>query len=117
MRILLLLSWFPNSGGLPVKTFWLALLTCVVWVSACPAQQIIEWPGGARLILANWQDPASLPPRFRNHCAYDTLSSRYYCSDHCGPEYQFYYCKKESFGCCRINYGYCDWKGLLRCAP
>ena len=46
----------------------------------------------------------ALPPRFRNHCAIDTFSGRPYCSDHCGFEYQFYYCSHQSFGCCRIGY-------------
>ena len=100
-----------------MKTFWLALLTCVAWASTCPARQAIEWPGGAQLIQVDWQDPSSLPQRFHNHCAYDSFRGRLYCSDHCGREYQFYYCTRESFGCCRIGYGYCDWRGLLRCAP
>jgi len=59
-----------------MKTFGLALLICVAWTSACSALQTVASPAGARLILADWQDPASLPPRFRNHCAYDRLSSR-----------------------------------------
>jgi len=99
-----------------MKAFALALLICVASGSASPAQTI-ERPAGARLILADWQEPSSLPPRFRNHCAHDKWRDRMYCSDHCGREYQFYYCGPQSFGCCRINYGYCDWKGLLRCAP
>jgi len=100
-----------------MRTFALAFLICVAWASACPAQQTVAWPAGARLILADWQDPSSLPRRFRNHCGYDGFRGRLYCSDHCGREYQFYYCTPGSFGCCRIGYGYCDWKGLLRCAP
>jgi hypothetical protein len=66
---------------------------------------------------ADWQVPRALPPRFRNHCAYDRFSGRPYCSDHCGFEYQFYYCSHRSFGCCRLGFGYCDWNGLLRCHP
>jgi hypothetical protein len=27
------------------------------------------------------------------------------CSDHCGSDYQFYYCSEASFGCCRIGGG------------
>jgi hypothetical protein len=100
-----------------MKTFMLALLTCTAWASACSAAQPIAPPNDAPLIQVDWQDPSSLPRQFRNHCAYDRASNRYYCSDHCGAEYQFYYCKPKSFGCCRINFGYCDWKGLLRCAP
>jgi hypothetical protein len=100
-----------------MKAFALAFLTFVAWASVCPAAQAIELPADAPLIQADWQDPSSLPRRFRNHCANDTFRGRLYCSDHCGREYQFYYCKQKSFGCCRIGYGYCDWNGLLRCAP
>jgi hypothetical protein len=35
----------------------------------------------------DWQGPQSLPPRFRNHCSYDSFSGRPYCSDHCGIDY------------------------------
>jgi hypothetical protein len=69
------------------------------------------------VVRADWQGPLALPPRFRNHCAIDNASGRPYCSDHCGFEYQFYYCNQQSFGCCRIGFGYCDWRGLLRCHP
>ena len=34
-----------------------------------------------------------------------------------GLIYQFYFCSRQSFGCCRVGFGYCDWTGLLRCAP
>ena len=74
-------------------------------------------PADTPLIRADWQEPQSLPLRFRNHCASETLSRRPYCSDHCGFEYQFYYCSRGSFGCCRVGFGYCDWNGLLRCHP
>ena len=69
------------------------------------------------LVAVDWQPPWSLPPRFRNHCRYDPLRGRSYCANHCGPDYQFYFCSQESFGCCHAGYGYCDWKGHLRCAP
>jgi hypothetical protein len=100
-----------------MKTFALALLTCVSCTVACSADQIDDPAVGAALIRADWQEPQSLPPRFRNHCAYDRLSGRRYCSNHCGFEYQFYFCSRQSFGCCRIGFGYCDWDGLLRCHP
>jgi hypothetical protein len=68
-------------------------------------------------VAVDWQPPSSLPPRFRNHCRYDPVRGRPYCANHCGPDYQFYFCSPESFGCCHPGYGYCDWKGHLRCAP
>jgi hypothetical protein len=95
----------------------LALTSVVVAASLCvaaPAAGPLSAPG---IIQADWQGPLSLPPRFRNHCAIDAASGRPYCSDHCGFEYQFYYCTQLSFGCCRIGFGYCDWRGQLRCNP
>ena len=71
----------------------------------------------ASVIQVDWQDPATLPPRFRNHCRIDSWSGRPYCADHCGLGFQFYYCTPESFGCCRVGFGYCDWHGHLRCHP
>lgn len=68
-------------------------------------------------VRADWQAPRAVPPRFRNHCRYDHVRGRPYCANHCGPDYQFYFCSSESFGCCHPGYGYCDWKGHLRCAP
>jgi hypothetical protein len=69
------------------------------------------------LMEVDWQDPQALPRRFRNHCYTDSFSGRPYCSDHCGGDYQVFYCSPQSFGCCRVGYGYCDWNGLLRCRP
>jgi len=68
------------------------------------------------LVAVDWQYPQALPRAFRNHCHYDG-EGRFYCSNHCGLDYQFYYCTPASFGCCRPGFGYCDWKGHLRCAP
>jgi len=66
---------------------------------------------------ADWQDPAALPRVFRNHCAVEPWSGRTYCENHCGRGYEFYFCSPESFGCCHVGYGYCDWHGHLRCHP
>ncbi len=96
-------------------------------VGACAAGAI-AWPppGWAEpqkfsvagpLIAVDWQDPQALPRRFRDHCRYDPVSGRWYCSNHCGIDYQFYFCSRESFGCCRLGRGYCDWRSHLRCAP
>ena len=98
-----------------VPAFALALLTCVAWASLAPAGELNFSRGP--FINADWQDPSSLPPRFRNHCSFDAYRGRFYCSDHCGLDYQFYYCSRASFGCCSLGRGYCDWDGLLRCHP
>jgi hypothetical protein len=68
------------------------------------------------LVAVDWQYPQALPRAFRNHCHFDG-EGRFYCSNHCGLDYQFYYCTPASFGCCRPGFGYCDWNGHLRCAP
>jgi hypothetical protein len=68
-------------------------------------------------IGVDWQDPQALPPQFRNHCRYDPGRGRWYCSNHCGIDFQFYFCSHASFGCCRRGHGYCDRRGHLRCAP
>jgi len=100
-----------------MKTLVLALFVCLTGVAVCRAAPVAHLPVVAPLIQVDWQDAQALPRSLRNHCAYDRLSGRTYCSDHCGFEYQAYSCSPQSFGCCRISFGYCDWNGLLRCHP
>ncbi|MGB7042814.1 MAG: hypothetical protein WBD83_24960 [Xanthobacteraceae bacterium] len=108
-----------------MKTFVRALLICAVGQAACCAAEAGVLPAynfALRVardlaIRADWQVPQSLPPRFRNHCAYENFTWRPYCADHCGPGYQFYFCSQGSFGCCRPGHGYCDFGGFLRCHP
>jgi hypothetical protein len=69
------------------------------------------------LTRVDWQDPALLPRRFRNHCTSTDWWGRPYCENHCGRGYEFYFCSSDSFGCCHVGYGYCDWHGQLRCHP
>jgi hypothetical protein len=95
----------------------LALICSLVAASPCSAAPATGPLPASPVIRADWQGPLSLPPRFRNHCAIDAYSGRPYCSDHCGFDYQFYYCNPLSFGCCRIGFGYCDWRGQFRCHP
>jgi len=56
-----------------------------------------------------------LPRRNQNHCGYSF--GHFICADHCGLDYQVYYCSKISTGCCHIGRGYCDDAGHLRCSP
>jgi hypothetical protein len=97
--------------------FALMLSAGALWPSRLRAGELNSPAIGAPIIAVDWQGPMSLPPRFRNHCHYDVNHGAWYCSDHCGIDYQFYFCSPTSFGCCRPGYGYCDWKGHLRCAP
>jgi len=99
------------------KLFALATLACVACATAAHAADRERLPAPRLVVEADWQSPQMLPRRFRNHCVYDADPGRSYCSNHCGFDYQFYYCSRDSFGCCRIGFGYCDWSGLLRCHP
>jgi hypothetical protein len=90
----------------------------LLWCSLQPASAGVISPPDAiadTIIRVDWQYPWQLPPRFRNHCRYEYFTARPYCSDHCGSDYQFYYCSEASFGCCHLGRGY--WSGLLRCHP
>jgi hypothetical protein len=97
----------------------LAVALCLLWFSAPGASA--GWMGNAAaaerdtILRIDWQYPWQLPPRFRNHCGFEYFTARHFCSDHCGNDYQFYYCSEASFGCCHFGRGYCDWNGLLRC--
>ena len=100
-----------------MKAATLILLTCVACASACPAGAFDTVSPDGLLHWVDWQGPDLLPPRFRNHCGFENFTGRPYCSDHCGADYQFYYCLEGSFGCCHLGHGYCDFDGLLRCRP
>jgi len=98
------------------------LSVALVGMAAATASPVNAWRPATPsallpLLRVDWQDPQALPRRFRNHCAFDANHGRFYCADHCGLGYQFYFCSRASFGCCRVGYGYCDWRGALRCAP
>jgi len=100
-----------------VKVVALALLTCMGWATISVAAEPDIAPTSGLFIHIDWQEPSFLPPRFRNHCSVENFTGRPYCSDHCGLDYQVYYCSEGSFGCCRLGHGYCDFNGLLRCHP
>jgi hypothetical protein len=114
------MAWIPPTAASrlnAVKNLAIALLSCAACALASPAAQAADSSADPPVILADWQGPLSLPPQFRNHCSYDRFSHRYLCANHCGIDYQFYYCLPESFGCCHIGRGYCGWDGYLRCSP
>ena len=99
------------------KVRCLAASACIVWGTACCATEPAYSPVQRSLAYPPWDEVRDLPRRFRNHCSFDITHAIYYCSDHCGIDYQVYYCSRKSFGCCHIGHGYCDWNGLLRCRP
>jgi hypothetical protein len=108
-----------KAPALPRGLLALFVVACgLLAPSLCAAAVPMTGPLPATSVVeADWQGPLSLPPRFRNHCAIDFFSGRHYCSNHCGIDYQFYYCTSRSFGCCRVGFGYCDGYGHLRCHP
>jgi hypothetical protein len=93
------------------------LFASVVSASAVAAFEMQAVPVPNALTRVDWQRPEQLPRAFRNHCTAENFTGRPYCSNHCGIDYQFFYCSQESFGCCHLGHGYCDWAGHLRCAP
>jgi hypothetical protein len=95
--------------------FAFALGVGLMWSSLLCAGELNYTPVEAPLVRVDWQDPALLPLHFRNHCGF--VGGRWVCANHCGIDYQFYFCSPASFGCCHTGYGYCDWNGSLRCAP
>ena len=106
----------PQSIRLHLAAVMIAFAGAVAAPSCALAGELNYSPLARPLTAVDWQPPAALPRAFRNHCHFDG-EGRFYCSNHCGLDYQFYYCTAASFGCCRPGYGYCDWKGHLRCAP
>jgi hypothetical protein len=95
----------------------IALFGALAAASPCTAAPVAALRSPSLVNEVDFQPPPTLPPRFRNHCAIDSASGRPYCSDHCGFEYEFYYCGEHAYGCCKIGYGYCDGRGYLRCHP
>jgi hypothetical protein len=107
-----------------MKAFVLSLILSLpvgmAWISDAPAAGFVPSAlasPGSLYVAADWQEPEYLPRRFRNHCRFAPFVSRSYCSDHCGADYQFYYCSEISFGCCHLGHGYCDFFGFVRCSP
>jgi hypothetical protein len=103
-----------------MKRLALVLISLAVMVSTCfgdepPAYSPIAVPPGIPQFSLGWTPLPLLPRRFQNHCGY--FDGHYVCANHCGPNYQIYYCSDWSFGCCHIGHGYCNDGGILRCAP
>lgn len=63
----------------------------------------------------SWVALPLLPRRLQNHCGF--YNGHFVCSDHCGGDYQVYYCSNASVGCCHVGLGYCDGASHLRCMP
>ena len=95
----------------------LPVILCLILLELPTARAMEIVRLGDGFMRIDWQYPPQLPPRLRNHCAFEYFTGRPYCSYRCGIDYQFFYCSKLSFGCCHLGRGYCDWNGILRCSP
>lgn len=71
--------------------------------------------GVAQFSYTAWFALPLLPRRYQNHCGY--YHGFFRCSDHCGSDYQVYYCSRAATGCCHAGTGYCDSEGHVRCSP
>jgi len=100
-----------------IKAPLLSILAILAGAVAASAGEAAKPAPASDLVRIDWQVPEQLPPPFRNHCTVENFTARPYCSNHCGADYQFYYCSPASFGCCHLGHGYCDWNGVLRCHP
>ncbi len=95
---------------------WLAALL-VAAVTTCMAAERVERrpPPAVEQFSYNWAAMPLLPRRYANHCGY--YNGHLTCADHCGADYQIYYCSPTAAGCCHVGRGYCDGTGRLRCSP
>ena len=91
---------------------WLAAMICMCAGGELPYTPV--YPQGIPQFSRSWSPLPLLQPRFQNHCGY--FDGVYVCANHCGPNYQIYYCSEASFGCCHIGRGYCS-DGFVQCAP
>ena len=96
---------------------WGAALLATMAATRAASEQ---WPerrqsGAMEQFTYSWVTMPLLPRRFQNHCGY--RDGHFICADHCGIDYQIYYCSRTVTGCCHIGLGYCDSTGQLRCSP
>jgi hypothetical protein len=113
-RFEIALIWLRGSK---VKFLHIAALTSTIWSFASQAGEPSHSLVDGSSADVPWQQAWVQPWRLRSYCSFDVTQGRCYCPDHCGSDYEFYYCSQKSFGCCHIGGGYCNWDGLLRCRP
>jgi len=96
---------------------WGATLLAAMAATGAAAEQRAErrQPAAVEQFTHSWTALPLLPARLQNHCG--TRGGHFTCADHCGVDFQIYYCSRTATGCCRIGQGYCDSAGKLRCSP
>jgi hypothetical protein len=93
----------------------LAAMTATCAATDLRAERRYSPAPGVEQFTYSWVAMPLLPRRLQNHCGY--YQGNFYCSDHCGMDYQVYTCSRPATGCCHIGRGYCDGDGNLRCSP
>lgn len=91
------------------------LVTATLATPGVSADRMTE-PRSAPVVEQFSYTPLALPPlpaRHQNHCG--TVNGHLVCADHCGADYQVYFCPATGSGCCHVGHGYCDGGGQLRC--
>ena len=96
---------------------WVAALLVAMATTGTAADRRTErqYSPAVEQFSYNWVAMPLLPRRYQNHCGY--FNGRLVCADHCGADYQIYYCSNTTAGCCHIGLGYCDGAARLRCSP
>jgi hypothetical protein len=110
-----------GDGGMKRLMCGMALLAAVtatagLTTTSAAGERVVEQsPPGIEQFSYSRIPLPPLPRRHQNHCGW--IDGHYICADHCGTDYQVYYCPTSASGCCHIGLGYCDAGGRLRCAP
>lgn len=108
----------PANGDSGMKTLICvaALLTAMATTGAAADRRIApQYSPAVAQFSYSWAAMPLLPRQLQNHCGY--YDGHFICADHCGTEYQVYYCPNTASGCCHVGRGYCDGGGRLRCSP
>ena len=96
---------------------WAAALVVAMTTACTASDKRVErqYSPAVEQFSYSWAAMPLLPRRHQNHCAH--YGGHFLCADHCGADYQVYYCPSTASGCCHIGLGYCDNAGRLRCSP
>ena len=99
-----------------MKTLSWALLAAMTTTAAAADRRVApQYSPAVAQFSYRWAAMPPLPRRLQNHCGY--ADGHFVCADHCGIDYQVYYCPSTASGCCHVGRGYCDDGGRLRCSP
>jgi len=100
-----------------MKTLMGVAALFIAMAATCMASERVErgYPPAVVQFSYSWVAMPLLPRRYQNHCGY--YNGHFTCADHCGADYQIYYCSESATGCCHVGQGYCDAVGRLRCSP